>query len=78
MTRGEYIVGIDFNPSNDDLVGKIKRAAADFIDLLETIPCESDDVVQEAEKVTLKDIALRTVEDAAMYGVKAVTKGEWK
>ena len=35
MTKGEYRVGINFNPSNDDMVGRIKRAAADLIDLLE-------------------------------------------
>ena len=37
MTKGEYRVGITFNPSNDDTVGKIKRAAADLIDLIEGI-----------------------------------------
>jgi hypothetical protein len=37
MTKGEYRVGITFNPSNDDMVGRIKRAAADLINLIEVV-----------------------------------------
>jgi len=46
MTLGEYRVGITFNSSGDELVNKIKRAAADFIDLLETIKYEDGEVLR--------------------------------
>jgi len=68
QTKGEYRVGINFNPSNDDLVGKIKRAAADLIDLIETVP------VNAPEAARLKALAQTDVESAAMWGVKAATK----
>lgn len=68
MTTGEYRVGIDFNPSADDMVGQIKRKAADLIDLVESI--ESD--VPEAGR--LKALAMTSIEDAAMWAVKAQTK----
>ncbi len=68
MTRGEYRVGINFNPSADDMVGKIKRAAADLIDLIETIPADTED------RPRLKALAQTHIEDAAMWAVKAATK----
>lgn len=80
-TKGEYRVGIDFNPSGDDLVGQIKRKAADLIDLIDTIPLrvadqhggEQDDI-RAAERGRLKALAQTHIETAAMYGVKAATK----
>lgn len=33
-TFGEKLVGLSFNPSNDDKVGKAKRLCADLADLL--------------------------------------------
>lgn len=85
MTKGEYRVGINFNPSADDMVGKIKRAAADLIDLIEAIPMPdmADDMADAewakamdhtSEVVRLKSLAQTHVEDAAMWAVKAATK----
>lgn len=37
MTKGEYRVGISFNPSMSGAVSDIKQAAARLIDLVETI-----------------------------------------
>lgn len=68
MTIGEYRVGITFNPGGNEMVDKLKRAAADFIDLVETI--KSD--VPEANR--LKALAMTHAEDAAMWAVKAATK----
>jgi len=68
MTKGEYRVGINFNPSADDMVGKIKRQAADLIDLIETIPADTED------RPRLKALAQTHIEDAAMWAVKAATK----
>lgn len=70
MTRGEYRVGINFNPANDDVVGKIKRAAADLIDLIDHI----DDQNNLGEIIRLKSLAQTEVESAAMWAVKAATK----
>ena len=73
MTKGEYRVGINFNPSADDMVGKIKRAAADLIDLIETITTDGE-TDQYVEVSRLKALAQTHVEDAAMWAVKAATK----
>ena len=72
MTKGEYRVGVSFNPSkpsNQDMVGKIKRAAADLIDLIETIPADTED------RPRLKALAQTAIEEGAMWAVKAATKG---
>jgi hypothetical protein len=76
MTKGEYRVGISFNPSNDDMVSKIKRAAADLIDLIDSIerhPARLVDMRLD-EINRLKALAQTHVEDAAMWAVKAATK----
>jgi hypothetical protein len=76
MTKGDYRVGITFNPSNDDMVGKIKRAAADLIDLIETIDAHKDG--PSPEVMRLKSLAQTEVEAAAMWAVKAATKPDWE
>ena len=75
MTKGEYRVGINFNPSADDMVGKIKRAAADLIDLIESITA-SHGGDQYNEVTRLKALAQTDIESAAMWAVKAATKPE--
>lgn len=71
QTLGEYRVGIDFNPSGNDLVVDIKNHAAHLIDLISGIP---DDHAIGAEHARLKAHAMTLVEDAAMNAVKAATK----
>lgn len=73
MKKGEYRVGINFNPSNDDTVGQIKRQAADLIDLIERIPAHGVEA-RTNEVRRLKALAATAVEEAAMWGVKAATK----
>ena len=71
MTLGEYRVGITFNPGGNEMVNKIKRAAADLIDLIH------DNIAEDAnnpEIGRLKALAMTHIEDAAMWGVKAETK----
>lgn len=74
MTKGEYRVGVNFNPSNNPVVDQIKRQAADLIDLIDDIPnsilLDSWDEIKR-----LKAIAQTEVEGAAMWAVKAATKG---
>lgn len=77
MTKGEYRVGINFNPSADDHVGQIKRMAADLIDLIETIPALTNSAPQMAEIGRLKALAQTAIEDGAMWAVKAATKPAW-
>jgi hypothetical protein len=68
-TTGEYRVGIDFNPSGNETVAKIKQAAADLIDMIEDIE------VGDIEDIgRLKALAMTHIEDAAMWAVKAATK----
>lgn len=74
MTKGEYRVGINFNPSKDDLVAQIKRQAADLIDLIETIPGSEVRDLRGNEVGRLKSLAQTEVEAAAMWAVKAATK----
>ncbi len=72
MTRGESRVGIGFNPSGDDRVGRIKRMAADLIDEIEAIEPASAEIAGEVARCKAK--AQTEVEDAAMWAVKAATK----
>jgi hypothetical protein len=74
MTKGEYRVGISFNPSADDMVSKIKRAVADLIDLIETIPGAEMRDFRGSEVGRLKALAQTSVEESAMWAVKAATK----
>lgn len=69
-TKGEYRVGITFNPSGDDLVTRLKRAAADLIDLIDTI----DPSAAGPECLRLKALAQSAIEEGAMWAVKAATK----
>lgn len=74
-TKGEYRVGIAFNPSGAGTVDKIKRVAADLIDLIETIPSDRD-TERGNEAGRLKALAQTAIEDGAMWAVKAATKQE--
>jgi len=79
MTKGEYRIGIDFNPSNDDTVNKIKRAAADLFDLIDSVDETPDkDKNRTAEIIRAKAQALRYVENASMWGVKSATRPPMK
>lgn len=76
MTKGEYRVGISFNPSADDKVAQIKRAAADLIDLIESIavPDSGKPAEYAIEVVRLRALAQTAIEEGAMWAVKAATK----
>lgn len=72
-SKGEYRVGIDFNPSNDSQVGQIKQAAAGLIDMIEKIEVP-DTLIYGSEVSRLKALAQTEIESAAMWAVKAATK----
>ena len=73
QTKGEYRVGITFNPSASSVVDEIKRKAADLIDLIESIPSDRDSE-RGNEAGRLKALAQTEIETAAMWAVKAATK----
>ena len=76
QTIGQYRVGVSFNPSGYSEVDDIKRAAANFIDRIDKINDPvSDDPALDAERVRCARIAMEHAEAAAMWAVKAVTKG---
>lgn len=72
-TKGEFRVGISFNPSNNPMVDQIKAKAAELIDLIETISADRESEVG-TERARLKALAQTHIEDAAMWAVKAATK----
>lgn len=74
MTLGEYRVGIGFNPSGDATVRDLKEMSAAFIDACHRGSQKASD--PEVER--LWALAMTHMEDAAMWAVKAATKGPMK
>lgn len=76
MTKGEFRVGTNFNPSKKGLVDEIKQKAAELIDLIETIPGSEGSINHTLglEVARLKALAQTEVESAAHWAVKAATK----
>jgi hypothetical protein len=72
-SKGQFRVGINFNPSGDDTVAQIKAQAAALIDLIEQIPSDNASLVGN-ERNRLKALAQTEIESAAMWAVKAATK----
>jgi hypothetical protein len=67
MSIGAYRVRESFNPSQDNMVDKIKRYTADLIDLCEEI---------KHLEPRLAALAQTAYEEAAMWAVKAATTRE--
>lgn len=67
MTRGQKLVGLTFNPSNDLKVQKIKELYAEIIDMLESGYADSGDGT--AMYAHAREYAIT----AQMWAVKAVT-----
>lgn len=69
-----------FNPSQDNMVDKIKRHTADLIDLCEELKVdstgESDSTRIANEQNRLVALAMTSYEEAAMWAVKAATTGK--
>jgi hypothetical protein len=86
QSTGDWVVGLDFNPSNSDKVAVLKKKAADFIteceDQAQALYKEYNnnevqavgDAERHGEQISLLERAAETVEIAAMLAVKAVTK----
>lgn len=70
QTEGEYLVGKGFNPSKNTVVDEIKAKTADLIDTMNEWKHGVTGLgAREAA------IAITEYESAAMWAVKAVTKG---
>jgi hypothetical protein len=68
--KGEYAVGVGFNPSGSGEVYLLKRAAAGLIDMVNVA---GDPNVREVGR--LQALARTSFEEGAMWAVKAATKG---
>jgi hypothetical protein len=76
MTKGEYRMWSKFNHISNDKVGKIRRQAADLIDLIDDIATPDNGLSElDREIIRLKQLAMDAAEEAAMWAVKAATKG---
>lgn len=70
-TFGEKRIRTDFNPSEKSNVQTIKDKTAELINILEDF--RNDENITDAETHRLISIAQTSFEEAAMWGVKAVT-----
>lgn len=68
-TLGEKRVRTSFNPSDQSNVQHIKERAAEFINYVNDVMPNPKD----PEQARLKALALTTIEEAAMWAVKAAT-----
>jgi hypothetical protein len=73
LTLGEKRVRLGFNPSGNERVDKIKRIAADLIDLCEEVKVDHIATEGSSEVFRLLALAQTHAEDAAMWAVKAAT-----
>ena len=78
-SKGQYRVGIDFNPSGNDAVTRLKEKAAAFIDecnaqLEPLYESQMGSTDTDLERCELYSRAMREAEGAAMWAVKAATK----
>lgn len=64
MTKGETLVRMSFNPNKNEKVEEIKGKVADLIDYIE----DNKDLDPR-----LAALAITSLEEAAMWGVKLVT-----
>ena len=67
---GEKLVGITFNPSNDDLVYQLKSKYAEIINILQNARGNESN---HSEFQRYLSIAITEAQTAQMWAVKAVT-----
>ena len=73
MTAGERAVGLTFNPSNDEIVQKLKELFAEAFDIVEGEVPADDGTVETVRKRKMRDNALQTIITAQMWAVKVAT-----
>ena len=77
-TLGEKRVRIDFNTTNNSLVDEIKNKSAELINLVNKFQYEKNNSIystleQQTEFKRIKDLAMTSYEEAAMWAVKVIT-----
>lgn len=73
-TLGEKRVRVDFNTTKDDYVGLLKEKSAELIDIIDKAannPRWDDETLGEWKR--LKSLAMTSIEEGAMWAVKAAT-----
>lgn len=73
-TLGERRVRVDFNTTKDDYVGLLKEKSAELIDIIDKAannPRWDDETLGEWKR--LKSLAMTSIEEGAMWAVKAAT-----
>ena len=70
MTKGEYRVGVSFNPGGHSQVDGVKQITAGLIDEMEELATHT----RNEEQTRCARIAQTKYEEAAMWAVKAITK----
>lgn len=74
LTFGEKRVRTTFNPSDDSKVQQIKERAAEFINYInDNLNFTFTDASANNEAHRLKSLALTSIEEGAMWAVKAAT-----
>ena len=74
MSYGERAVGLDFNPSGDETVHRLKALYAQIIDICaERRGAGFDSAVGPSEGQRLWSIAITEAQGAQMWAVKAAT-----
>lgn len=76
LTPGEKAVGLDFSPSADPKVTKIKQLCAEVFDIVEQSVPADDKTIPTARKRKMRDKALAEIITAQMWAVKVVTLTE--
>lgn len=69
FTFGEQLVGLNFNPSNDPRVDRVKQVCAELADLIKSEMTPSASTL----KKMLMEQAIAEILDAQMYAVKVLT-----
>lgn len=72
LTFGEKLVGLNFNPSNDDAVSKAKRLCADLADLTHAEMYKGQNEISELQS-RLYDHTIGEILNAQMNVVKVLT-----
>ena len=73
-TLGERRVRVDFNNTKDDYVNLLKEKSAELIDIIDKAannPRWDDETFREWKR--LKSLAMTSIEEGAMWAVKAAT-----
>lgn len=73
LTPGMQAVGLNFNPSGDEKVTRLKELFAEAFDIVEQSVPADDQTLETARKRKMRDASLHEIVTAQMWAVKTVT-----